>query len=121
MRQLNCRAQLEPPQPAVAASDSLSPLPSPLSPSSTRRVWDNPIIWREIRTWAYGRRILIVRLAYLVLFALAAAGLCLKVGGGETDLILVGVTLLSMVLVNAQAVTSLTSERDAARCSTYCW
>ena len=54
-----------------------------------------------------------MRLAYLVLFALAAAGLCLKVGGGETDLILVGVTLLSMVLVNAQAVTSLTSERDA--------
>ena len=75
-------------------------------------MWDNPIIWREIRTWAYGRRILVVRLAYLVLFALAAAGLCIR-AGGESDLILVGLALLSMVLVNAQAVTSLTSERDA--------
>ena len=34
----------------------------------TRRVWDNPVIWREIRTWAYGRRILVVRLAYLALY-----------------------------------------------------
>ena len=83
-------------------------------PSSlpTRRVWDNPVIWREICTWAYGRRILVVRLAYLVLFALAAAGLYFK-AGGESDLILIGLALLSMVLVNAQAVTSLTSERDA--------
>ncbi|MFZ1936186.1 MAG: ABC transporter permease subunit [Thermoguttaceae bacterium] len=80
---------------------------------STRRVWDNPVIWREMRTWAYGRRILVVRLAYLVLFALAAAGLYFQVGGGENELILVGLTLLSLVLVNAQAVTSLTSERDA--------
>jgi hypothetical protein len=101
-----------PQQPASEASDSLSRLRSPLSPLTTRRVWDNPIIWREIRTWAYGRRILVVRLAYLVLFALAAAGLYLKVGG-ESDLILVGLALLSLVLVNAQAVTSLTSERDA--------
>ena len=83
-------------------------------------MWDNPVIWREMRTWAYGRRILVVRLAYLVLFALAAAGLYFQVGGGENELILVGLTLLSLVLVNAQAVTSLTSERDARR-STCCW
>jgi len=78
----------------------------------TRRVWDNPVIWREIRTWAYGRKILVVRLAYLALFALAAAGLYVRAGGGESDLILVSLALLSLVLVNAQAVTSLTSERD---------
>jgi len=78
----------------------------------TRRVWDNPVIWREIRTWAYGRKILVVRLAYLVLFALAAAGLYVRAGGGQSDLILVSLALLSLVLVNAQAVTSLTSERD---------
>jgi hypothetical protein len=84
----------------------------------TRHVWDNPIIWREMRTWAYGRKILIVRLAYLALFALAAGsvywmverGTFLEGGGGAGAL--VALFLLSLVLVNAQAVTSLTSERD---------
>ena len=99
-------------------SSVLSPLPSPLSPSATRRVWDNPVIWREIRTWAYGRKILVVRLAYLAIFALAAAGLYLMASGGASALqaqgvlVLAPLLLLSLVLVNAQAVTSLTSERD---------
>ena len=89
----------------------------------TRRVWDNPIIWREMRTWAYGRRILVIKLAYLVLFALAAFGLhrmaqtyqLAAQGGGVTPVPLLLLTLLfllSLVLVNAQAVTSMTSERD---------
>lgn len=86
--------------------------------ATTRRVWDNPIIWREIRTWAYGRRILVVRLAYLAIFALAAAGLYVMASGGasalqsQSALVMVPLLLLSLVLVNAQAVTSLTSERD---------
>ncbi|MBN2475113.1 MAG: ABC transporter permease subunit [Pirellulales bacterium] len=83
-----------------------------------RRVWDNPIIWREMRTWAYGRKTLVIRLAYLLLFALAAGSLVWMVqrdalaayGGGTAAL--VPLLLLSLVLVNAQAVTSLTSERD---------
>jgi ABC-type Na+ efflux pump permease subunit len=89
-----------------------------LSPSSTRRVWDNPVIWREIRTWAYGRKILVVRLAYLAIFALATAGLHLMHSAGASALqnqgvfILAPLLLLSLVLVNAQAVTALTSERD---------
>ena len=83
-------------------------------PSSTRRVWDNPIVWREIRTWAYGRKILVIRLAYLAIFALAAASLF---GGSavvqlQPTWVFVPLALLSLVLVNAQAVTSLTSERD---------
>ena len=41
----------------------------------TRRVWDNPILWREIATWAYGRKMLVIRLAYVLLFGLAAASL----------------------------------------------
>ena len=96
---------------------SLSPtLPSPLS---TRRVWDNPVVWREIRTWAYGRKMLVVRLAYLALFALAAASLWgtfyggLPAGHAQETWVLASLILLSLVLVNAQAVTSLTSERDA--------
>ncbi len=83
-----------------------------------RRVWDNPIIWREIRTWAYGRKILVIRLAYLGLFALAAGSLVWAVESGQSmtaasgAATLVPLFLLSLVLVNAQAVTSLTSERD---------
>jgi ABC-type transport system involved in multi-copper enzyme maturation permease subunit len=89
-----------------------------VSRARTRRVWDNPVIWREIRTWAYGRRMLVVRLAYLTMFALAAAGLYALTSAGSTALqsqgvlVLVPLLLLSLVLVNAQAVTSLTSERD---------
>ena len=26
-----------------------------------RKVWDNPILWREVRTWAFGKRILVIR------------------------------------------------------------
>ena len=35
----------------------------------SRRVWDNPVLWREICTWAYGRKIVIVRLVYLQWFS----------------------------------------------------
>ena len=88
------------------------------APGRTRQVWNNPIIWREMRTWAYGRKILIIRLVYLLLFSLAAAGLYTIMGPGgvvgrtEGALVLVPVFLLSFFLVNAQAVTSITSERD---------
>ena len=96
--------------------------PAPKDPR-TRHVWDNPIIWREIRTWAYGRKILIVRLAYLLLFALVAGSLVWMVevgtflaGGGASAGLAVFlfsiVVLVSLVLVNALAVISLTSERD---------
>jgi len=85
----------------------------------TRQVWDNPIIWREIRTWAYGRKTLFIRLAYLVLFALAAGSLQWMIRTGQLStyangaIVLLPLFLLSLTLVNAQAVTSLTSERDA--------
>jgi len=41
----------------------------------SRRVWDNPILWREICTWAYGKKIIVVRLAYLVIFAICAVAM----------------------------------------------
>jgi hypothetical protein len=104
------------PAPKSAASTSH---PTTRKTARTRRVWDNPIIWREIRTWAYGRKILFVRLAYLVLFALAAGSLHWMIRSGQLPVyaqgtvVLVPLFLLSLILVNAQAVTSLTSERDA--------
>ncbi len=84
----------------------------------TRHVWDNPVLWREIRTWAYGRKILVIKLAYLLLFAAAAWSLGWMVQSGQLaeyaggSVALVPLLLLSLVLVNAQAVTSMTSERD---------
>ncbi len=30
--------------------------PRPPAAHRTRQVWDNPIVWREIATWAYGRK-----------------------------------------------------------------
>jgi ABC-type transport system involved in multi-copper enzyme maturation permease subunit len=88
------------------------------SPLYHRVVWDNPILWREIRTWAYGRKILIVRLTFLVLFALAAGNLWRITNAREEvdvargAVALLPMLLLSLVLVNAQAVTALTAERD---------
>ncbi len=84
-----------------------------------REVWDNPVLWREIRTWAYGRKILVVRLVFLLLFAATAFYLGGQVFHGvrltaeAMAMTLVPLFLISIVLVNAQAVTSITGERDA--------
>jgi ABC-type Na+ efflux pump permease subunit len=81
-------------------------------------MWRNPILWREIRTWAYGRKVLFVRLVYLVLCGLAAAMLYgLATGDSNFSRLqaataLVPLFVLSLILVNAQAVTSITTERD---------
>lgn len=88
------------------------------APGKVRAVWDNPIIWREIRTKAYGRRALIIRLVYLLLFAMSAYALHTLFSAAAAPSMsqiagpLVPLLILSMLLVNAQAVTSLTSERD---------
>ncbi len=91
---------------------------APAGTTRSREVWDNPIVWREICTWAYGRRVLVVRLAYLALFAVAAVALysfvhsAAGLSRGNAAMALVPVFVVSLLLVNAQAVTSLTSERD---------
>ncbi|MBQ1454985.1 MAG: hypothetical protein IIZ25_03955 [Thermoguttaceae bacterium] len=88
------------------------------APGKVRPVWDNPIIWREIRTKAYGRRALIIRGVYFLLFVMSALALhgLFAVNASPTISQIAGPLLpmlvLSMILVNAQAVTSLTSERD---------
>jgi len=102
----------------TTAGRSVATAGEPVRVKPTRHVWDNPIIWREICTWAYGRKMMLVRLAYLVVFALAAGSLygMLQTGAGlvpaQAAMALVPLLLISLVLVNAQAVTSLTSEHD---------
>jgi ABC-type transport system involved in multi-copper enzyme maturation permease subunit len=82
-----------------------------------REVWANPILWREIRTRAYGRAILVVRLAWLLLFAAAVAGVVQEARGARPDGLAIAVAvvpmaLASLVAVAALAVTSVTTERD---------
>jgi ABC-type Na+ efflux pump permease subunit len=87
------------------------------APGKLRRVWDNPILWREVCTWAYGRKVLVVRLVYLALCATAMLGIHAALTGdsaarGNLPLVLAPLLVLSLVLVNALAVTSITTERD---------
>ncbi|MFO0869084.1 MAG: ABC transporter permease subunit [Pirellulales bacterium] len=97
-----------------------------LPAGASRSVWDNPVLWREICTWAYGRKVLVIRVAYLLLFALAAAGLHFTITSGAATQrgdelttalppaakSLAPFFLISIVIINALAVTSITSERD---------
>lgn len=87
----------------------------------TREVWDNPVLWREIRTWAYGKRVVIIRLAYWVLFAICTAVLITQVPASVIQdraipaeaKPLVTLLVVGLLLLNALAVTSLTNERDS--------
>ncbi|MBO5437091.1 MAG: hypothetical protein J6A23_05470 [Thermoguttaceae bacterium] len=91
----------------------------------SRTVWDNPILWREICTKAYGKRAFLVRLSYILLFAVTVW--CVHQHFGTLDLMFLSenadvllfsmkvflpLALLALVLVNAQAVTAITGERD---------
>jgi ABC-type transport system involved in multi-copper enzyme maturation permease subunit len=91
----------------------------------SRAVWNNPVLWREICTWAYGRKVLIVRAAYLLFFAMATVGVHsiivsdqLTPTAGLRSVIpavampLAPFFLVSMVVINALAVNSITNERD---------
>jgi ABC-type Na+ efflux pump permease subunit len=90
----------------------------------SREVWDNPVLWREMCTWAYGRKVIAIRLGYLLLAALAFAGLYSTIHSGAafarasesiippTAMPLAPFFLVSLVIVNALSVTSITNERD---------
>lgn len=80
----------------------------------SRPVWDNPILWREVRTAAYGRRLFLYRLGYLLI-----AGLCLYTllnhlaqENISYTFTILPLALLSLVLINAQSVTAISTERD---------
>jgi ABC-type Na+ efflux pump permease subunit len=92
------------------------------APGKVRKVWDNPILWREVCTRAYGKKVLIIRLAYWVVFAVSVATLATSAGtlGSRevrgTSIAAQSITallVLSLILLNAAAVTALTSERDS--------
>jgi ABC-type transport system involved in multi-copper enzyme maturation permease subunit len=83
----------------------------------SREVWTNPVLWREIRTRAHGRAMVLVRLAWLVLFAAAVAGIAWQARSPRPDRLAVALAVVPMLLasllaVAALAVTSVTMERD---------
>jgi ABC-type transport system involved in multi-copper enzyme maturation permease subunit len=91
----------------------------------TRHAWDNPVLWREVCTWAYGRKVVLIRFAYLlmvlgaVLIVHRAVHSDRRIGGNETGVAVPEATLgmaplvlVSLLIVNALAVTSITNERD---------
>ncbi|MBA4017833.1 MAG: hypothetical protein C0483_11715 [Pirellula sp.] len=85
---------------------------------ASRNVWDNPVLWREIMTWAYGRKVLFVRLFYAALVAALAWGALQTADNSRTSaldwvLIAAPAAVLGALLINMQAVSAITSERDA--------
>ena len=93
---------------------------------TSRSVWDNPVLWREACTWAYGKKILFIRLTYWLLAAGVGIWLYwlatnngLNAVADDTGINvppavrpLAPFILVSMVILNALAVTSITNERD---------
>jgi ABC-type Na+ efflux pump permease subunit len=85
-----------------------------------RAIWDNPVIWREICTRAYGRRMVLIKLVYYAIAAFVGWSLWSSSSSGELLLGVVspagigftGLGLLTLLLVNAQGVTSITTEKD---------
>jgi ABC-type transport system involved in multi-copper enzyme maturation permease subunit len=84
------------------------------APGPVRRVWANPILWREIATRAYGHRPLLVKLAYFAVLGLICyyAFASVETPHWAAARGLVPVAIISLLLTSAQAVTAITSERD---------
>ncbi|MEQ9406235.1 MAG: ABC transporter permease [Fuerstiella sp.] len=87
-----------------------------------RSVWDNPVTWKEIVTRGYGRRIIVIKLAYVLLAALIGYSVLSREGGSESLVLgmvspaaaaFLAIGVISLLLVNAQAVTSISTERDS--------
>ena len=87
-----------------------------------RSVWNNPVSWKEIVTRGYGRKMVVIKLVYVFMAALIGYGV-LSSGNRDGSLVLgmvspaaaafLAIGVISLLLVNAQAVTSISTERDS--------
>jgi hypothetical protein len=87
------------------------------APGRYRSPWPAwPILWRELRTRAYGTKPLIIKGAYIMAFILAVAFFYanpdIESDPWRAGKALIPLAILSLILINAQGVTALTSERD---------
>ncbi|MEZ6123822.1 MAG: ABC transporter permease [Planctomycetaceae bacterium] len=107
-----------------AATDSVSAAEPVAAVSRTvhRPVWNNPVTWKEIVTRGYGRRVIFIKLAYVLLALLI--GYSALNGSADRDSLVLGMVspgaaaflaigVISLLLINAQAVTSISTERDS--------
>lgn len=86
-----------------------------------RAVWNNPVTWKEIATRGYGRKIVVIKMAYVLLAALIGYSVMTS-RTNDASLVLgmispaaaafLAVGVISLLLINAQAVTSVSTERD---------
>src|SRR5262249_30885178 len=82
----------------------------------SRRIWKNPILWREVRTRAYGRRPLLIKSAYAVLIGLIGYYALAPLASTEARepfaaaYGLLPVAILSLFLVVARAVRATTTD-----------
>ncbi len=118
--------RLQAPEPENSEEAQVEATPTSWKARAPRRVWDNPILWREVCTWAYGRKVVVIRVAFVLFFLLIAAvlysqiqsGVAMEPGGRigralpSATLPLAALGVISLVLVNALAVNSVTGERD---------
>ena len=81
-------------------------------PRPHRQVGSHPVLWREVQTWAYGRKVLAVRFGYLFLAFFALWGVHALIESDNISMVLLPFFLISMFLVNSQAVTAISTERD---------
>lgn len=115
----------EPPGDLAPLGDAAEARPAVLvhgAGGNVRPVWDNPVLWREVRTWAYGKKILIIKLAYWAVFAACTAAVLASDTGADANTgsaiptaakPIVTLLVVGLMLLNALAVTSLTNERDS--------
>lgn len=109
--------QRETPQDTGEESDRTS---AHAAPGKVRSVQGNPILWRETNTRAYGRRPLVIKLAWFFVTALMAyavfAPLVVSTEPARGAFVaaygLLPISVLALLLVATQSATSITSERD---------
>jgi ABC-type transport system involved in multi-copper enzyme maturation permease subunit len=95
---------------SVLKPEAAQVAPQPVaSTRAPRPVWDWPVLWREVATWAFGRKMVIVRAVYLAAFGAAVWG---TIAAPNAAIPFVALAVPSLALVNALSVTSITMERD---------
>ena len=118
--------RLKAPEPETSEDIEESETPSSWKVRAPRSVWKNPILWREVRTWAYGRKVVVIRVAFALLFTLGVAVIYEQMQTGAAfepaarigralpaaTLPVAAIGVVSLVLVNALAVNAVTGERD---------
>lgn len=118
--------RLKAPEPETGEEAQAQDTPSSWKVRAPRNVWTNPILWREVRTWAYGRKVVVIRLAFTLLFLLGGAVIYGQMQDGSAfepaarigralpaaTLPVAAIGVVSLVLINALAVNAITGERD---------